>query len=376
MLRVLHVVGDMQFGGGIESWLLQVFRSYDRERFQFDLCYTNEHPGDLSEILVGLGVNLFPCRMTLNYLSFPKRAARVFARGGYHVVHAHLQNFSGPTVHAAHLARVPIRIAHFHNTSEGHRNDWKRRAYLWKMREWIANEATNIVGCSQAALDAFFPDLTLERDPRLTTVYYGIDLSKFNPKVSKNYLRQKFGIASDSPIVGHVGRFAPQKNHRAFLEIAQRVLEQIPNVKFVLVGDGELRPAIEASVVEQGLGGSFVFVGHTNRVERLLADMDVFLFPSLWEGLGIVLLEAQATGVPVVASNVSGIREAVLEPCTTYLFDVGDQELAAYYVTEILRNRAEVRKRMTQLQDEVRKFTLEASLERLYELYTGSPNAQ
>jgi glycosyltransferase involved in cell wall biosynthesis len=135
-------------------------------------------------------------------------------------------------------------------------------------------------------------------------LYCGIDLEPFRQEVSREAVRQELGIPKDAPVVGHVGRFTPQKNHAFLLQIAAEVVKMRPDVRFLLVGDGPLRPQIEARARELGIAGNAIFTGVRSDVPRLmLGAMDAFIFPSLWEGLGLVVVEAQAAGLPCIVSE-------------------------------------------------------------------------
>ena len=146
----------------------------------------------------------------------------------------------------------------------------------------------------------------------------------------------------DGRVVGNIARLAEQKGHRFLLEAAPAVLKRHPDVRFVIVGDGELRPELEGR--SGVLGDRVALLGSRDDVPDLLASFDVFAFPSLYEGLGLAVIEAQAAGVPVVATQVGGIRENVVDGETGFLVPVGDADALAERICFCLDHPEEARR--------------------------------
>jgi glycosyltransferase involved in cell wall biosynthesis len=131
----------------------------------------------------------------------------------------------------------------------------------------------------------------------------GIDLARFQQKCDKNEMRRKFQIPEDNFVIGHVGRFSEVKNHRFLLEIFGEIAKQMENAFLLLVGDGEERGFVEAELKRRNLGDKYKILSNRSDVDELMSAMDVFVFPSLFEGLPVVLIEAQAKGLPCVVSD-------------------------------------------------------------------------
>jgi glycosyltransferase involved in cell wall biosynthesis len=304
-IRVLHVLGMMERAGA-ETWLMHILRSLDRGRYQMDFLVHNPEPQEYDDEVRALGSNL----IVLPYIHQPLKYAREFTRvlrdyGPYDIVHSHVHQYSGFVLRLAKRAGVPIRIAHSHldaSDFEAHAG-LPRRAYLRLMRHWLDRNMTAGLSVSgQAAGDLFGPDW--ERDPRHQLLFCGIDMEPFRQPVCTAAVRAEFGIPADAFVIGHVGRFTEQKNHAFLLEIAAAVRARDPGVYFLLVGDGELRAEIEARAAALGLTERVIFVGLRPDVPRLmLGAMDAFLLPSRYEGLPLVLMEAQAAGLPAVYSD-------------------------------------------------------------------------
>ncbi len=305
-VRILHVVGGMN-RGGVETWLMHVLRHIDRERFRMDFLVHTTRPCAYDEEIQKLGSKIIPCLET----SRPWRYARNFHRalsehGPYDVVHSHVHHFSGFVVYLAHRAGVPVRITHSHNDTS--LNDGRattfRSGYLRLMEHLIRKHATTGIACSRKAAESLY-GTAWQNDSRWKVVYCGIDLEPFRQPVDRAEVRRELNIPEDAFVLGHVGRFHEQKNHTFLIDIAAEVARREPNMRLLLVGDGPLRPQIEAKVASLGLTDRVIFAGLRPDVPRLMKGaMDVFVFPSLYEGLGLVLIEAQLSGLPSIFSDV------------------------------------------------------------------------
>lgn len=305
-VRVLHVVGGMN-RGGVETWLMHVLRHIDRERFRMDFLVHTTQPCAYDDEILALGSRIIPCPHPRRPLSYARRLKRILReRGPYDVIHSHVHHYSGWVLRAARQAGVPVRIAHSH--SDTYRlqagTSPPRRLYLALAKRWIAAHATHGLACSrQAAAALFGPDW--ESDPRRRVLYYGIDLAPFRDDVDRVSVRRELGIPVDAFVVGHVGRFEEPKNHAFLVEIARHIAAREPRARFLLVGDGPLRKEIERKAAGLGLAGVVHFAGIRRDVPRLMMGaMDVFVLPSLWEGLPVVAIEAQAAGLSCVLSDV------------------------------------------------------------------------
>lgn len=305
-LRILHVVGGMN-RGGIETWLMHVLRHIDRDRFQMDFLVHTAEPCPYDDEVRDLGSRIIACPHTSNpwiYGSDLKKILRQY--GPYDIVQSHVHHFSGFVLRVARQADIPICIAHSHNDTSAleAKAGLYRRLYVGLTKWLIGRYATAGFGCSaKASANLFGP--AWERDPRWRIFYCGIDLTKFNHVVDSVAVRAEFGIPADAFTIGHVGRFDRQKNHEFLVEIAAEVAKREPKMRLLLVGDGPLRSPVEEKVKQMGLTDLVIFAGVQPNVPRLmLGAMDVFLLPSLHEGLPVVGIEAQAAGLPFILSDV------------------------------------------------------------------------
>lgn len=305
-IRILHVLGMMERGGA-ETWLMHLLRMIDRDRYRMDFVVHIPEPQEYDAEVRALGSEIFLCPHTRQPLRYAREFSRILREHGpYDVVHSHVHQYSGLVLRLAKGEGVPVRIAHSHLDASAFEAQAspQRRAYLKLMRHWLARSATDGLAASrQAAADLFGPDW--ETDLRYRTLFCGVDLSPFGRGACPAEVRAEFHIPQNAFVIGHVGRFTEQKNHAFLLDVAAAVVRRDPSVYFLLVGEGELRPAIMERAAARGLGAHIIFAGSRADVPRLMRGaMDAFVFPSRYEGLGLVLVEAQAAGLPCVFSDV------------------------------------------------------------------------
>lgn len=314
-LRVLHVLGAMN-RGGVETWLMHVLRHIDRERFHMDFLVHTDQPAAYDAEIVALGSGILRCPHTANPPLYARRFFQAMKRDGpFDVLHSHVHHFSGFVLALGRIAGIPVRIAHSHNVTAPAELEagLVRRAYLGAMKRLIRTYCTDGFAVSEPAGAALFgPEWSQDR--RLRVLYCGIDLAPFRVAFDPAAVRAEFGFSRNDVIFGHVGRLAPVKNHFFFLEVAACISSREPRAKFLLVGDGPLRPEVEKRAVALGLKDRIAFAGLRSDIPRLtIGAMDVFLMPSLHEGLPLVLMEAQAAGLPCVASEALP-GEAIVNP--------------------------------------------------------------
>ena len=320
-IRVLNIVGAMNRGGA-ETWLLNVLRCIDRERFHLDFLVHTVRCAAYDGKIRSLGSRTIPCPRPRNTIGYVRRLRRILQENGpYDVVHSHVHHFSGVALRVAHAMGVPMRIAHSHSDTSWvqARAGWARRTYLRLMKQWIQRYATCGLAASEMAAIALW-GRGWRMDPRWQVLHCGIDLSAFSAGVSSAGVRGEIGIPEDAYVLGHVGSINPVKNHRFLLEIAAKAMGLAGNIWLQLIGDGPLRAAVEEQSVGMGIRDRVIFAGLRDDVPRLLMGaVDVFLLPSLFEGLPLVAVEAQAAGLPVVVSDTVTPEVDVVPGLLTWL---------------------------------------------------------
>jgi glycosyltransferase involved in cell wall biosynthesis len=373
VVRVLHGLGTMN-PGGVETWLMHVLRNIDRERFQLDICTFGNQPGMYAPDVEKLGGRILRCPKDANLVSFSRRFRQILRDGKYEVLHSHVHLFSGALLRWAESEGVPIRIVHSHTNRDDRPNTPLRAYYRRLMKSWIDRYATHGLAASRLAARQLLGS-DWESDGRFRVLYYGIDLAPFQGPVSREEVRAELGIPLGAPVVGHVGRFVPAKNHRCLLEIAEEILKRRPDVHFLLVGDGPLRPEIEAKASTKGFAKRMHFAGSRTDVPRLMrGGMDVFVFPSLWEGLPIAVIEAQAAGLHCVVSSNVPDEITVSKESVDFLALSGD---ASCWATQVIRWLDAPRPSAAQMIDIISQsqFAIRQSVQKLtciYELREAS----
>lgn len=233
---------------------------------------------------------------------------RMLKAGGYDVIHSNLNTLSVFPLFAAWLAGTPIRISHAHSASNP--KDLKRHVAKLLLRPLSRFFPTHYLACSELAGRFQFGNRKWESGSiRLVKNAIETDRFKFDEK-ARAELRAEFGL-KDKFIVGHIGRFAPAKNHQGLIAIFAEVANRRDDAVLVLVGDGPLRKQVEEHVRAKGLEDRVVFVGERHDARRFYSMFDVFCLPSLYEGLSVVLVEAQANGLKCIISDCNS-RESKL----------------------------------------------------------------
>lgn len=296
MVRILQVYPQMN-DAGTERVIFNLYENIDRNAVQFDFLV--ERPGTMDDHIRELGGEIHYLYKE-NARDYYKALIRFFQiHKEYHIVHTHTHARMGIVLKAAKKNEVKCRIAHSHNA----RNDLPRFMRFLKGLKSIPIEqaATHFFACSENAAQWLFP----HKIKQCKIVYNGIHLESYlyNENVRKN-IRESFEISEDMFVMIHVGRFAKQKNHEYLIEILENYNKTNTQPwKMILVGEGPLEEKIKKQVECAGLAKNVIFLGARQDVNLLYSAADMFVFPSLHEGLGIVVIEAQASGLPCIVSD-------------------------------------------------------------------------
>lgn len=311
-IRVLNVVGRMD-RGGIETLIMNIYRNIDREKIQFDfLAHYGKVDADYNDEIRSLGGHIYemPVIKTTTKTYYSRffsycRALKAFfsEHQEYQILHGHMTNTAAIYMPIAKkYGNVKCTIAHSHLTETQKTISFFSKHITNLLIAPIRNLATDYFACSEAAALWLFKPKDISSG-RVTIINNGVNADAFdyNEELRKK-VRLSLGV-DDKVVVGHVGRFFPQKNHSYLLDIYAAFYNLRPNSALILVGDGELRQQMEEKVKQLGIENNTYFLGLRSDINELLQGFDLFLMPSLYEGLPVVGVEAQAAGLPLVISS-------------------------------------------------------------------------
>lgn len=374
MKRILQGVGVMD-GGGVETWLMHLLRNIDRTRFQIDFLTHTDRPGFYDEEIRSLGGRIFYAGDTSRPWRYvPRLRSLLNEKGPYDAVHSHIHHFNGVVLRAAAQAGVPMRISHSHTDTAGvdAKAGLLRRTYLRLTEHWVSHYATLGLAASHDAAAALYGK-DWARDPRWRVFHCAIDLAAFDAPVDRLQVRRELGIPESAFVVGHVGRLTEVKNHAFLLEVMAYMVKDVPGAMALLIGEGPLRSALEEKTRRLGLERNILFAGFQADIPRLMMGaMDLFLFPSLYEGLPLVLIEAQAAGLPCLISAAVSAEADVFKSLIRRL---GLQDGARRWAQEVLRIRQELPtagKGEALKQMKSSSFDIRSSIRALEEIYLGA----
>ena len=300
MLRVLHSVSNMA-RAGIETMLMNYYREIDRSQIQFDFLTNKPVPGEYDGEIQEMGGRVF-VSPGLNPLHFPRY--RRFVANLVHnnpeikIVHAHNEAMGYYALKSAKDAGIRVRIAHAHNTQII--RDYK---YPLKMvcKQLLPGAATDYWSCGRDAGIYYYGKKRWNESGFI--LHNAIDLSRFAfRQEERDRLRQLHGLEKCF-VIGHVGRFNLQKNHTRLLDIFAEVVKAVPDARLALIGVGELEQDMKEKARAIGIQDKTLFLGQMANVNEWYQAMDCFVLPSLFEGLPVVGIEAQAAGLPCFFSD-------------------------------------------------------------------------
>jgi len=314
-LKKILIIGMHDLIGGVETFLMSYWRHIDKNKFQMDflsiypkLCFEDE--------LIKGGAKIHKVSdFKRNPLKYAKELSKILKENKYDIVHINMLSAANfiPFI-VAQRCKIKKVIAHSHNT--GVPKGIFRRFLHTFCRKIILSNASDFFACSKKAGKWMFGD------ERAKVIHNAIDVKKFSfNEVARKKIRDDFSLENKF-VIGHVGRFHEQKNHSFLIDVFAEVYKQDKNAVLLLVGDGELKSAIEKKVENLGLKNAVVFAGVRPDVENFYQAFDVFVLPSLFEGLPLTLIEAQCTSVTSIASEPI-TREANITELLQYLsFDI------------------------------------------------------
>jgi glycosyltransferase involved in cell wall biosynthesis len=370
--NLLQLIGSFHQGGS-ELQAVQLSRLlHESGRYNLHIACLDQS-GVLRSDIDSLEVNLTDYPLTsfsdLNFISQLHRFAAQLRANRIEIVHTHdfYTNVFGMA--AAWLARVPVRIASRRQTA--------KRDFAQRVAERLAYSFSHaiVANCDAAGNQLVTEGISREK---IITIHNGLNLERVTPQISRAEALEAFNLPDARPFVTIVANLRlAMKDHPTFLRAAKIVRDTLPDTAFVIAGEGELLEPMRALAAELGLANDLFFIGHCDRLADLLALSRVCVLSSISEGFSNAILEYMAASRPVVATNVGGAAEAILDGQTGYLVYPGDHETMATRIASLLRNPAhaiEMGKRGRMAVEQ--RFSCEAQLSRTVNLYEGLLAAQ
>ena len=299
-IRIAQIMGKW-VGGGVEAVVMNYYRNIDKEKIQFDFICDSDSTDIPYKEIEDLGGKVILVPPYQKIFKYHKELKRVLKEGNYKIVHSHINTLSVFSLYAAKKAGVPVRIAHSHSTTN--KKEWKKNLLKQVLRPLAKKYATHYFACTEHAGRWMFKDKEVNKG-NVYILNNAIDLDKYKySKKTRDKKREELGIKENAFVIGHIGRFMPVKNHQFILDVFNEIHKENKNAILLLAGKGPLLEEMKGKVKELKLTRYVKFLGQRNDVNELYQAFDAFIFPSLYEGLGMVAIEAQVSGLPCVVST-------------------------------------------------------------------------
>jgi glycosyltransferase involved in cell wall biosynthesis len=361
MEYILQIAAKLYIGGA-EKVARDIALSANPEKYEFHYLVFGEEVGAYEHQLLEKGCKVFHlAEPSDSYQRYIKALMALMKQYRYHAVHVHTMFSSGWVMLAAKLCGVPVRVAHAHSALDDGKSLVKS-IYEAVMRFLILSCATDLVACGVKAGRRLYGPLAYEKRGQL--VLNGIDIPAFAYCEEKRETIRKQLNAEDAFILGHAGHLVDVKNQSFLLDLMPLVLEKKPNAHLLLLGEGVDRPMLEQKIREMKLQNHVIMTGNVTNVADYLSAMDVFVFPSLYEGLPLSILEVQANGLPCVISD--RVPEDVF--LTDLIHPLSLEDSKEMWLEKILSvKRSQPQTYHDSLKDS--EYAVETAMEKIYRIY-------
>lgn len=300
-IKICHVVSGLK-AGGVESMIYNYCSRLNKKEYEFHILY--QHNPSIKNVKefenLGFKFKKIPSKIKhpiKNYLE----TLKYFKNNSFDVVHCHMTLMNFIPLIAAKRLKIPVRICHSHNSDVRKKNIFVRMLNnLLKLL--CIKYATDLVACGKDAGRYMYGK------KKFIIINNALDIKKYEyNNLARKRIRKQFGILDDDILIGHIGRFTNQKNHKFIVEMFKKLVNDVStkekNYKLLLIGDGELKNEIEQDVIKNKIDSKVIFPGIINNTNEFYSAMDIFILPSLWEGLPVVGIESQISGLPCLFAD-------------------------------------------------------------------------
>ena len=370
-VRVLQVIGIMNRAGA-ESLIMNLYRAVDRNTVQFDFVEHGNAPAVYDEEILSMGGRVYRCpkfsgKNLIAYRNWWDDFFDLHA-DEYEIVHGHIGSTASIYLSSAKKNGL-FTIAHSHNTNA----PLNPKELAYRLLSYPTRyTADYFFSCSrQAGIDRYGKKIA-DDSSKLSVMNNAVDTAKFAFSSEKREkIRSCYGLDNSKLVIGHVGRFAQAKNHEYLIDIFREIRTENQNAKLLMVGDGELRSNIENKVKEYGISVSVIFAGIQEHVDEYMSAMDVLVFPSVFEGLPVTLVEAQTSGLPCfISENIPA--DAVIVPEIVKVLSLDDK--LEVWASQIKVNNSDDRRQYAEIVKQ-RGFDIESNAEKLTAFYIEKSNS-
>ena len=366
-VRVAQIMGKW-VGGGVESVVMNYYRYIDRTKIQFDFICDDDSTNIPYEEIEKLGGKVILIPPYQKVFKYHNKLKKILKEGHYKIVHSHINTLSVFSLFAAKCAGVPVRIAHSHSTTN--KKEKKKNLLKQLLRPFSELFATDYMCCSELAGRWLFGDKEYDKG-NVYLLNNAIDLDKFKyNETLRKKKRKELGIKDDTLVIGHIGRFVAQKNHDYLIDIFNEIHKKNNNSVLLLAGQGPLMEEIKNKAKELNLDDSVKLLGQRNDANELYQAFDVFLLPSLYEGLPVVGVEAQAAGLLCYLSDDMTKETKVLDITKFMSLNNTPEEWADNILDDVKKyKRIDTSKEMT-----AKNFNIKEEAKKLEEYYLNLYN--
>lgn len=364
-IRIAQIIGKW-LGGGVEAVVMNYYHNIDKSQIQFDFICDSDSTNIPYDEIEKLGGKVFLVPPYQHPIKYHQELKKILKTNKYKIVHSHINTLSVFSLYAAKKAGIPVRIAHSHSTTN--KKEWKKNLMKQILKPFSKVFATDYFCCSELSGRWLFGNKTYDKG-KVYLLNNAIDLEKFsfNDKIREKK-REELDLKDNALVIGHIGRFVGQKNHDFLIDIFYEIRKKNKDAILILVGQGPLEEKIKAKVERLKLTEFVKFLGQRNDVEELYQAFDIFLLPSLYEGLPVVGIEAQATGLLCILSDAMTKETKVLDTTTFVSLDQspekwGEIVLEKYQTfkrkdtkMEITNNGYNIKKEKSKLEEKYREL--------------------
>lgn len=333
--NILFITATLRVGG-LETYLVNLIRTLPYDLFGSTVIYNESSEQDFISVLQEAGAEVLQVSNSYWQVDFIYKLSGIIKNRNIDIICDFRDDFSAPSMLAAKMCGVKSRVAMYRSSRPCFRPTPIKNAYASVLHQIVKSTATRIIGNSSKVLDSFYP--TWKNCNKYAVVHNGIPLDTFTQKYNKANVRIELGIPTDAFVIGHVGRLHESKNHMVILDCFAKIRNDCANAYLLLVGDGSLRKRIEFDLAKMGISNRVVMAGQRRDIAQMLSAMDIFLYPSIYEGMPTAFVEAMAAGLPFIASNITEIREITPSSLLCNLFKPDDSKGMAAAILNLMRD--------------------------------------